>query len=212
MNTITGFFSSIFQTVSKGSSALGFLKPLGTSLLGMTLIAGALELFGVGISKKLLMQLMIIAAILGVILSVGPLVFHQKTVDNTQLNQSTSQTSLDAPIEISPDNPFVAPSPTSSSNPQNPCGVTMSCLPGGSIVLPATLGGLPVDGSIPAIGQQGTYGYSRAPSSTAGGQSQPLIVLSPEAPSSYSAQEINLKKAANAAADAAMFDMIATGR
>jgi len=207
MNTITSFLTNTYKTLSDALSNLGFLKPFAYTMLGVTVVAGVLELLGIGLSKSFWKQLLIFAAIVGVMLSVGS-VANQQTAKDQETSSANipPPNNLTTPVPTYPNNVFA-----SNSAPDN----SVVRVPNSTeVTLPNMVNGIPVDGFIPAIGQAGTYGYLSTqvqPGNSQSSSNQPgpssIQVVSPEAPDSYSAQEMKLKTAV-ADADNAMFSFV----
>jgi len=185
MSTLGGAAKDVFNIVKDGLSQLSFLKPLAFIMGGVVLFAGLLEMFGAKLSSTFWKQLLIFAAIIGVMVSVGQLISRQRTASTITSSDVTPQTNLTSPIPNDPNNVFSYPDPTHPGQMQNPAT---------GVVMPETVGGMPVDGSESAIGQKGTYGFQVAPS--APGRATALTVVSPEPPPSNSAAEMRLKDGA----------------
>jgi hypothetical protein len=211
MQSMINLFSKGYQALAGVLPSLSFLAPIAYSLLGVALLGGILELFGVHLGDAW-KQLLIMAAIVGVVMSVGQWVGAPSANDPQGTTGDLAPNALTTAVTVSPGNVFV---PSSELNIRAAPGILVNCETDPfcenpvEIRLSNTLNGLPVDGSIPAIGQNGAYSYWLTPHTPDNLQRPPIVVTSPEPPSSYSAQQLSLKKAVDQA-DVNMFNFIRT--
>ena len=180
-----GAAQDVGDILKNGVSQLGFLKPLAYIMGGATLAAGLLEFLGVKLSKGFWKQLLIFAAIIGVIVSMSQLLDRHSAATAQKPGDQTVATSLTNPIPDDSGNVFRYPDPIHLGQMQNPAN---------GVMMPGLVGGIPVSGSGSAIGQSGNYAFRVAPSVQ--GQSSSLTVESPESPASDSAANMRLKDAA----------------
>ena len=115
---------------------------------------------------------------------VGELVSRQQATNAANTGDLRPQTEMTTPIPNDPNNVFSYPDPNRPGRMQSPAS---------GVVIPQTVGGVPVDGSERLSGQRGIYGFTIAP--WAAGQRPALTVTSPESPASDSAANMRLKDA-----------------